>query len=409
MKIGVDIRPLQTGHKLRGIGTVTHYVTAEISKTKAADDQLVVYMYENGEEVDLTPFGDDVIVQYVPQPKYPRISKVFPSLYKAPMDIIADTCDVFVQYDFHMGVPKNHRSVLLIHDIIPIQFGNKYPFSYLADYRTARRVGLSRKHAFIEKALRRHVYMRDLKNAMNSATQLLGVSASAARDAEAFAENNVAVTPALLGFTPEAKNQHERSDLLLIEKARLEALGLQKDNFLFFIGGVDDRRRIDELVWAFNSLRAEGHNLKLVLGGHDFQPDMHAIFSPAARRAIEESSYRDDICLLGFISDQEREWLYAHAKAFVFPTECEGFGLPILESLAVGCPVITYDNSAVPEVAGPNTYLTDDWRGIIDCVLEIDSQSDKQRADNRRKGEKWVERFTWEKTTAVFMDAIKKA
>lgn len=407
MKIGVDLRPLQGGDKVRGIGEVVRQVTAELAKQKHDDDQLVLYIYENGEVISTEAFGDDAIIQPLPQPKLSRIGKVFPSLNRHADKIIRETSDVFIQYNFKMGVPARHNNVLLIHDQIPIQFGNKYPYSYLSTYKTARRVGLSRKHALIDKALRRHVYVRDMQKCLNRSAEVLAVSACAARDTEEFSSRSLSVTPALLGFTQPA---HEKADTLLnIEKARLEALGLKKDNFLFFIGGVDDRRRIDELVSAFNNLRALGHDMKLVLAGHDFAPDMNGIFSPAARRAIDNSSYRDDICLLGFISNRERAWLYENAKAFTFPTEYEGFGLPILESLAEGCPVITYKNSAVPEVAGPNVLMVEGWQGIIGAVEALNARTEKEDQKLAREGVEWTKKFTWAKTAEVFMKAAVAA
>lgn len=410
MKIGIDIRPLQTGHSVRGIGQVTRQVTAELEKLKAPDDQLVLYVYENGEKIDTAPFGEDAITQELPQPKHARISKVLPWLNTEVDDIIRKTCDVYVQYDFKMGVPKHHPSVLLIHDQIPVIFGNKYPFSYLATYRTARRVGLSRRDALIEKALRRRVYLREMRKTLDRATEVLTVSKYVADDTVQFAslqrQKSLKITPALLGFTQPATVDGK---LLAMEQTRMDELGLQANNFLFFIGGVDDRRRIDQLVAAFNNLRARGEDIKLVLGGYDFQPDMSAIFSPAALKAIESSSYREDICLLGFISDRERSWLYENAKAFVFPTEYEGFGLPILESLAEGCPVIVYKNSAVPEVAGPNTLMVEGWEGIVSAVGELDERSEKERGAAAKDGKAWTEKFTWKKTAKVFLEAAYRA
>lgn len=412
MKIGIDLRPLQGGDKVRGIGEVTRQVTAEIERLKDADDQLVLYLYEGGEAVDTATFGSDVITQYIPQPKSPRLSKVLPWLRSGQDAVIRDTCDVFVQYNFKMGLPKNHPSVLLIHDHIPVIFGNRYPYSYLSTYKVARRVGLSRKDAVLEKALRRHVYLRDNRRVLDQATEVLAVSKSSADDTLQFASpsrrRTLKVKPALLGFTQPA----EKADgLLNIEKGRMEALGLAKDKFLFFIGGVDDRRRIDHLVTAFNNLKAQGHDeLKLVLAGYDFQPDMKSIFSPAALKAIQNSSYRDDICLLGFVSNRERVWLYENARAFVFPTEYEGFGLPILESLSEGCPVITYKNSAVVEVAGPNTILAKEgWEGIVEAVEELQKRSAKENERLAHEGKEWTKKFTWRKTAKVFMRAIADA
>lgn len=410
MKIGVDIRPLQTGHSVRGIGQVTRQVTAELEKLKSPDDQLVLYIYKNGEKIDTAAFGEDAITQELPQPKHARISKVFPWLDSEADDIIRKTCDVYVQYDFKMGVPKHHPSVLLIHDQIPVIFGNKYPFSYLATYGTARRVGLSRRDALIEKALRRRVYLREMRKTLDRSTEVLTVSQYVAGDTVQFAslqrQKSLKINPALLGFT-QPKTVDE--PLLNIEQTRINELGLRKGNFLFFIGGVDDRRRIDQLVSAFNNLRSQGEDIKLVLGGYDFQPDMSGIFSPAALKAIETSSYSEDICLLGFISDRERSWLYENAKAFVFPTEYEGFGLPILESLAEGCPVIVYKNSAVPEVAGPNTLMVEGWEGIMAAVYEIDTRSEKETAELKKAGKEWTKKFTWEKTAKVFLEAISRA
>ncbi len=90
----------------------------------------------------------------------------------------------------------------------------------------------------------------------------------------------------------------------------------------------------------------------VVAGGKGFDSD-------GAVQAIERSPVRDSIMRLGYVSDEDLEGLYGSAVASVYPSLYEGFGLPILEAMAAGCPVITSDRGAMLETAGDAALLAD--------------------------------------------------
>ena len=78
----------------------------------------------------------------------------------------------------------------------------------------------------------------------------------------------------------------------------------------------------------------------------------------------------------------------------------------MIESLEVGCPVITYNNSSLKELTGPNVYLADDWYGIFEQASTILAQSDKERAATAKQGKKWANQFAWKNSAKVMKQAI---
>ncbi|MBM3210398.1 glycosyltransferase family 4 protein [Candidatus Saccharibacteria bacterium] len=403
MKIGFDLRALQIGHQYRGIGQVVRRVLQEYAKRGDSHD-FVFFQYDSKVDVaqdDLKiTAGTTVLLPGTKQTKFTKYAAG--GMSQAQEKIIRESCDVFVQFDFELGLPEGHKSVIIIHDQIPYLLGNKYPSSYHAGYKIARKSGFGAKEA-AKKQIKRSQYRTQLVKVLQRASWVLTVSEYTRKTTNEFYDITGKSSVMHLGF--DDKKSAGVSELTRLEKTRFKEIGLAKDNFLFFLGGVDERRRIDYLVQAFNQLRARGDKLHLVLGGYDFQSIDH-IYNPSARRAIERSSYRDDIHLLGFVSNTERAWLYENALAFVFPSEFEGFGLPVIESLNDGCAVIAYNRTSVTELSGPNVYAIDTWNGIVDAVHKIKSLSPSQRQKTVQDGKKWASQFTWKQSARVLAECI---
>jgi glycosyltransferase involved in cell wall biosynthesis len=134
-------------------------------------------------------------------------------------------------------------------------------------------------------------------------------------------------------------------------------------------------------------------------------------------RRIEErvnAAGLERVDFLGRVSDEELEGLYLGATAFVFPTHFEGFGLPPLEALAHGCPVIASDIQAMREVLGKNgaTYFRlGDSDGILAAVESIMAQPEKSRSEAREAATELSRRHAWpraaEKTLLAYGQASK--
>ena len=158
-RVGIDFRALQIGHQFRGIGEVVRRVSYELAQILNEDDEIVVFQYEDNREVakGVLDEYETVILPHPPQGKLAKISDS--ALSPAQEKLIRKHCDVFIQFDFELGVPRHHKNVVVIHDQIPYILGNKYPHSYLADYSVSRKVGLRRRDAF-KKHLKRKKYSR---------------------------------------------------------------------------------------------------------------------------------------------------------------------------------------------------------------------------------------------------------
>ncbi len=168
-----------------------------------------------------------------------------------------------------------------------------------------------------------------------------------------------------------------------------EGLSLQSP-YILFIGRLEAKKNIQGLIEAFALLK-EKYQLphKLVLvgpEGYDYQ------------NSIRQLADKDNIIKKGYVSEEERWQLLQGAEVFVLPSFYEGFGIPILEAQAVGCPVITSNVSSMPEVAGQGTILVNpkNIEQIAEGIYRIISNS-QFRKDLVVKGYQNVERFSWQK------------
>ena len=416
MRIGIDFRAMQIGHQYRGIGEVLRNACRELDRRVPGTDEIVAFVDPAGLSVEAIladVFGPDRSQSTVALPHARRRAmwhRAFDSLSTPQSELIRSSCDVLIQFDFLLGVPEGLPSIVVVHDQIPIILGDRYPHIYWPHYRVARRSGQPRRTAAM-RAGRRWLYERNLARVLGRAQWVLADSAHTAETTASFARTHGVddlerrLSVALLGHSAVSG---PTEGMNVIEQARVAGLELAAVPFVFFLGGADDRRRIDLLVAAFNDLRARGANLKLVLAGDTFG-SLALVGSEAGRRAIASSSYRHDIHLLGFVTPSERAWLYRTASAFVFPSEFEGFGLPVLESLALGCSVVAFDNSSLPEVAGPNSELVGEtWQELARGIERLMARSPEQRLADAAAGRAWADGFTWETLGAELAERLDR-
>ena len=178
--------------------------------------------------------------------------------------------------------------------------------------------------------------------------------------------------------------------------AVLDKHGLDHPYFLY-VGGFDRRKNVDALVRAFARLRRErclSHVLAIVGTQRSGDP---LFYDP--RADIERLGISAAVRLLGRVDDDEVRALYARAEAFVFPSLYEGFGLPPLEAMACGTPVVCSNASSLPEVVGESGILFDpkSEEGLVEALDSIVKDADL-RSYLGRKGRDRADELTWEKT-----------
>lgn len=180
------------------------------------------------------------------------------------------------------------------------------------------------------------------------------------------------------------------------EVAALRArLGLP-DRFVLYLGGVDPRKNVGVLLRAMKIARERGEPvLPLALvaprGGRFADPRVEARRLGLSR----------DVLFLDWIAEAEKAALYAAARAFVYPSHYEGFGLPPLEAMAAGTPVLCSQASSLPEVVGDAGILLDpdDAEGWADALARI-AGDDALHAELTARGRARAASFTWENTVA---------
>jgi glycosyltransferase involved in cell wall biosynthesis len=166
-----------------------------------------------------------------------------------------------------------------------------------------------------------------------------------------------------------------------------------RENLVLFVGVIQKRKNVGRLVKAFERLPA---GWRLALAGAS-----QGYGAAEELRAVEESPRRADIDILGHLSGEQLAALYARARIFAFPSLDEGFGMPILEAMAHGVPVVTSESSAMPEVAGDAALLVDPLN--IDQLAHALARlagDEGLREDLIARGRARVPRFTWDSAVA---------
>ncbi len=176
--------------------------------------------------------------------------------------------------------------------------------------------------------------------------------------------------------------------------------------FIMYVGSSFPHKNLDNLISAYHLLRQQHPKLTLVLVGKKEK------YKQALEQWAHEHDLQDGVLFLDFIPDAEVAWYYQNARAYVFASLSEGFGLPGLEAMAHGCPVVSSNASCLPEVHGDAAHEFDPT-DIHDMAAKIDEviSDDVLRNTLIQKGHKNTRRFSWDtfarKHIELFNDTLK--
>jgi len=177
-----------------------------------------------------------------------------------------------------------------------------------------------------------------------------------------------------------------------------------KDYFVN-VGSLHPRKNIINLVRSFAAFKKESaSDVKLVLAGPHFW-GLTEIYT-----AINENGIKDDVIFTGRLSDEDLAKVLGSALALTFIPYYEGFGIPLVEAMQAGVPIITSNVTSLPEVAGEAALLVDpfDTAGIKNAMMKLFSDP-LLRADLIQKGNIRKENFSWDKSADLLWDSILKA
>lgn len=279
-----------------------------------------------------------------------------------PVEWLCGPCDVFFATDFALPPSRTPKTALFIHDL-----------SYIRVPDAAH----PRLKAYLDQVVPTSL-RRAAQVVVNSQTTRLDVL-------EQYDIDESRVSPIRFGVSPEF--YHDERPISAVR----ELFPAIQRPYLLAVGTVQPRKNYIRLIDSLAQLRSSGHDIDLVvIGGKGWLSD--PIYQAAQTPRVSQHVH-----MLGHLPDDDLRLLYTHAACFVMPSLYEGFGLPILEAMACGAPVVTSDVSSMPEAAGDAALLCNpyDVEAIAHAIARM--LTDTSLRDNYiQRGYKHVTRYTWE-------------
>jgi glycosyltransferase involved in cell wall biosynthesis len=287
-------------------------------------------------------------------------------------------------------LPKKIETIVTIHDLA---------FKYFPEH-------------FPKKDVRRLNWFTDF--AVKKADKLIAVSESTRRDIlrqyPGVSEKKIRViyhgfdTGLFAGRQAEDCHPERSRGIPNDIPVREDVLGrysLESESYLLYVGAIQPRKNLVVLLEAFGRVKKKFPEMKLVLAGEK------AWLWQETVREIEGHPFRRDIVLTGKVAFQDLSALYQGARAFVFPSLYEGFGIPILEAFASGVPVICAKNSSLTEVGGDAALYFDalDVGELASHIEAVWNDASLGRA-LVRKGREQMQKFSWDKCAQETLDWI---
>ena len=370
----LDGRPLQSASGVRGIGT---YARGLIRALEAM------------------PIGRDLQLLLAPdRPEPEEAQRLSSSPARLPLPTLHPTLQPLADPMLVAAALRRYRPslyhalewgqpawspcpvVVTVHDLIPFLFPRDYPWVRRARIPALRLLRL--------------------------ASRVISPSQATANDVQRMARvpaSRVRVVPEGVdaGFAPAPAERVYRT---------LRALGIS-GRYVLAVGTFDPRKRVSLLAAAFARVRAR-HDVTLVIAGDQ------GTFAPSVHAAMAAAGVARHTLVTGLVPQETLVTLYSGAACFVLTSAYEGFGLPPLEAMACGAPVVMFRNSALAEVAGPATLVTPDGDplALAEAICGVFGDEEPQ-AGAREAGIAWARRFTWaraaERTVDVYREVLSDA
>jgi len=173
--------------------------------------------------------------------------------------------------------------------------------------------------------------------------------------------------------------------------------------YLFCVGALQPHKNLIRVIEAFLQLKREHPELELYVAG---RPQHFA----AKESRLPQLLAADGVKVLGYLSEADLANAYAGAVAYCYPSYEEGFGLPVLEAMSVGTPVITSNCSCLSEVAGPSAILVDPYsvESIADGMRQALALTPAERERKAAEGKAWAARFLWERAAREYLKLYRE-
>jgi glycosyltransferase involved in cell wall biosynthesis len=360
VKIAIDGRPTENASGLRGMGVYTRQlcrVLLDRNRSRRRPHSFTIFSSNLAKRYEA-----GAPTQRLPAIRRPARVQWMLDTWMLPRVLTRGRFDVFHATDItSIPVCRSAKIIAHVHDMIPFLFWNEYSRQNPPDYRWGLKLARKRlMHADYVVTISEH--------SKKDIVKLTGYPAER-------------IYVAHLG-APEAPEESHRS-------------GMNQKPYFIYVGGTDFRKNVPFLIRAFARFAAREPDIRLLLVGETFTmrslPEVVEVLD-----TIRDCRIEDRVDLRGYVDDSELRRLYQESAALVFPSLYEGFGLPVLEAMTYGAPVVAAGTSSIPEVLGDTGLYFDprDEDSLV-AALETIYRDNAVRADFIDRARERSRLFSW--------------
>lgn len=362
MKIGIDARNLTD--------TTGRYVERLLNYLQEIDQQndYVIFLNQAGFEkwqpkvdnfsailADYSIYGADGQFAYARLLKKQKLDLMHFSFQQTPL-------------------PYRGKTVITVHDLTQLRFKNT-----------------SKNRAGLSYSAKQKILKAGIKRSVKKARAVIVPSHFVAKDLVQTFD----IDPTKITVTYEAADEPQALNI--------QAVAGLDGPFILYVGTSHEHKNLNRLVGAFNIVRKNYPDLKLVLAGKK------TIFHERLQAYTKQKSVKN-VVFTDYVSEPELAWLYKNCRAYVFPSLSEGFGLPGLEAMVHGAPVISSNATCLPEIYDTAAHYFDPKSepDMAKAIVEVLGSSELQ-ATLIKNGNKRIKKFSWLKMAEETLAVYKKA
>jgi len=368
LKIAINTRFLLK-NKLEGIGRVTFEIVKRLVRDHPEDE--FIFFFDRAFDRAFI-FADNIQpVVLQPPARHPILWYCWFE-WALPTALRKYQPDVFLSPDNYLSLKTSIKTVMITHDLAHLHYPDEIPLltKKFYDYYVPK---------YIEKAHR-----------------IISVSAFTKADIiKQYGTPANKIQVIHNACTAQFQSLDDQT------KLEIKATYAAKQDYFFYIGSINPRKNIQRLIQAFDQFKAKTNSpMKLLLGGR------LAWQSGPVKETFDQARYKSDIELLGYIEEATLPKMIATAKALVYVSLFEGFGLPILEALHCETPVITSNTTSMPEVAGDAALLVNP-KSVEEIALAMEHILDPQLAKELiEAGKQQRQKFNWDKSAQEVYEVL---
>jgi len=362
MKVSIELQPCLKNKS--GIGIYTYELTKRLQNFNELELEGNIFNFLNRNDIEKDICGLNMkkkICSLFPYGLYKRIWSCIPIKYKF---LFGGDSDIYQFFNFIVPPNVPGRVITTIHDLTYILYPDTMDEKNLKILKNNMNLTIKRADYIITVS----------ESSKNDIVKHVGIN-----------ENKIQVI--YPGIDEVYKKALNTEDISVVKK-KYNIDG----KYLLYLGTLEPRKNIETIIKAYNCLKkSDKEDIKLVLAGKK------GWLYDSIFRLVKEFSIQDKVIFTDYVDDGDKAALYQGAEIFLFPSLYEGFGMPVIEAMASGVPVITSNSSSLPEAAGKAAIITEplDHKKISKTIESI-LNDNELREKMINEGKKQANKFDWD-------------